>query len=111
MIKSLDTQRQKSPILINIVSIYTPCRQLVNSFGSTDGQTGGRGGAFAVEFSPSIALFSCREQWDIVAQCAEQVPFFGSFYEGCIFSFPFTHQEFINRPVPWNDIMFLDIEL
>lgn len=37
------------------------------------------------DFPSSITLLSCREQWVIVAQCAEQVTFFGQRDEGCTF--------------------------
>lgn len=47
---------------------------------SLDIQTGS-----VFDFPPSISLLPCREQWDIVAQSAEQVTFFGECDESCTF--------------------------
>ena len=51
------------------------------------------------DFPPSISLLPCREQWDIVAQSAEQVTFFGKRGKGCTFFASLPHQEFISRRV------------
>lgn len=38
------------------------------------------------DFSPSMSFLPCREQWDVVAQIAEQVAFFASVTRAALFS-------------------------